>query len=118
MSSPTPPAVTKRWLPPAPLTPEINNALAKYDPVTRQLLFNRNLQTAAEAESFLNALPPVNDDPFQLAGLGEAVERLERAIAKRESIAVYGDYDTDGVTSTALLVQVLRALGAEVREWP
>ena len=115
MSSPQP--VTKRWLPPTPLTSEVNTALAQYDPVTRQLLFNRNLQTVTEAEDFLNARPPANDDPLQLAGLGDAVERLEHAIAKHDSIAVYGDYDTDGVTSTALLVQVLRALGADVREY-
>lgn len=114
---PSPQPATKRWLPPTPLTSEVNAALAQYDPVTRQLLFNRNLHTATEAEDFLNARPPANDDPLQLAGLGDAVERLEHAIAKHDSIAVYGDYDTDGVTSTALLVQVLRALGADAREY-
>lgn len=114
---PVPQPTPKRWLPPTPLTPEVNAALSQYDPVTRQLLFNRSIHTAAEADAFLNALPPANDDPLQLAGLGTAVERLEHAIAKHEPIAVYGDYDTDGVTSTALLVQVLKALGAEVREY-
>lgn len=107
----------KRWITASAITPEASKSLAAYDPVIRQLLFNRNVITATEADAYLNARPPANDDPLQLAGMGEALERIERAIAKHEPIAVYGDYDTDGVTSAALLVQVLRALGADVREY-
>lgn len=107
----------KRWLPASTIAPDADRALADYDPVLRQLLYNRNIRAAAEAEAYLNAKPPPNDDPLQLSGMGEAVERIERAIARRESIVIYGDYDTDGVTSTALMVQVLRALGADAREY-
>jgi single-stranded-DNA-specific exonuclease len=107
--------IPKRWLTDPTISPEAASQLAAYHPVIRQLLFNRNIHTAAEAETYLNARPPADDDPLQLAGMGEAIERIEAAIATREPIAVYGDYDTDGVTSTALLVQTLTALGAEVR---
>ncbi|HLB50518.1 MAG TPA: single-stranded-DNA-specific exonuclease RecJ [Anaerolineales bacterium] len=107
----------KRWLTAPTITPDADRALSAYDPIIRQLLFNRNIHTAAEADAYLNAKPLVDDDPLQLAGMGEAVERIERAIAKREPIAIYGDYDTDGVTATALLVQVLTALGADAREY-
>ena len=54
-------------------------------------------------------------DPYLLAGMGQAVARIRRAIEKREPICVYGDYDVDGVTATALLFRVLERLGAEVR---
>jgi single-stranded-DNA-specific exonuclease len=107
----------KRWLPAQPIAPEVDSVLSAYPSVVRQLLFNRNLNTAAEAESYLEARPPADDSPLRLAGMGEAVDRIEHAIAKRETIAVYGDYDTDGVTATALLVQTLLALGADVRPY-
>ncbi len=53
-------------------------------------------------------------DPFLLEGVAAAVARIRRALAGREPICVYGDYDVDGVTATALLVRVLEKLGAEV----
>jgi single-stranded-DNA-specific exonuclease len=117
MASPEQLQTKKRWITASTITPEVAAALSSYDPVLRQLLYNRNILTAQDAELFLNARPPLNDDPLQLAGLGEAVERLERAIAQHEPVAIYGDYDTDGVTSAALLVTVLRALGGDVREY-
>ncbi len=107
----------KRWLPLPAITPEIDSALDPYHPILRQLLFNRNLHTAAEADSFLNARPPADDDPFNITDMGVTVDRLEHAIHHHEPVAVYGDYDTDGVTATALLVQVLVALGADARPY-
>jgi len=53
-------------------------------------------------------------DPFLLAGMNEAVARIRRAVEGQESICIYGDYDVDGVTATALLVRVLERLGAKV----
>jgi single-stranded-DNA-specific exonuclease len=52
-------------------------------------------------------------DPFLLAGMNAAVARIRRAIESRESICIYGDYDVDGVTATALLFRVLERLGAK-----
>ena len=54
-------------------------------------------------------------DPFLLAGVAAAVARIRQALAGHEAICVYGDYDVDGVTATALLVRVLEKLGADVR---
>jgi single-stranded-DNA-specific exonuclease len=106
----------KRWIAAPPITPEVDRALAQYDPLVRQLLFNRNILTPADADSYFSAKTPFDDNPFQIAGMNEAVDRIERAIRSDESVAIYGDYDTDGVTATALLVQVLTALGS--REQP
>lgn len=53
-------------------------------------------------------------DPYLLAGMNEAVARIRRAVEAQESICIYGDYDVDGVTATALLFRVLERLGARV----
>jgi len=79
-----------------------------------RLLSARGVTTPDEARRFLT--PRLEDlhDPYRLAGMPEAVERIERAIARREPIVLYGDYDVDGVTSLVLLRKVLRQLGASV----
>src|SRR5262249_39804622 len=56
-------------------------------------------------------------DPFRMRGMPQAVSRIRRAIVKRELIVVYGDFDADGVTSTALLGTVLQRLGANVKPY-
>jgi single-stranded-DNA-specific exonuclease len=57
------------------------------------------------------------DNPFRLKGMNEAVTRLRQAIRQREPIAIYGDFDADGVTATALLVETLSALGAQTEPY-
>ncbi|AKJ64065.1 Single-stranded-DNA-specific exonuclease RecJ [Kiritimatiella glycovorans] len=66
------------------------------------------------AQSFLH--PRLRDlaDPFAYEGMHSAVERIERALRSGEKVAVFGDYDVDGLTATALLVRVLRRLGGRV----
>jgi single-stranded-DNA-specific exonuclease len=81
-----------------------------------QLLYNRGFREAQEVKDFLDHRWP-DDDPLTLKGMAEAVERLSQAIIKEEPIAVYGDYDADGVTATALMIQVLTALGAKARHY-
>ncbi len=82
-----------------------------FHPVMAQVLYNRGYTDPVAARRFLDAeMPDVN--PFKMAGMSQAVARIRRAIRQQEPIAVFGDFDTDGVTSTALLVQVLKALGA------
>jgi len=110
MPSPT----TKYWKPAPPLTEAARTALAAYPPVVAQLLFNRGFTDATLAEPFLAGELNQPDDPLLLSGLPETVDRLQHAIRAGERVAVYGDYDTDGVTATALLVQVLSVLGADV----
>jgi single-stranded-DNA-specific exonuclease len=83
-------------------------------PVTARLLCIRGLATPALARAFL--APSLSDlhDPFRLAGMRPAVDRVLGAIARREHIAIHGDYDVDGVTSTVILRRALELLGADV----
>jgi len=106
---------TKRWLIPPTLTPEADQALLKFPPELRQILFNRGYATDAEARAFLKAEAAFDTDPFQMTGMRAAVERICYALENHEPIAIYGDYDVDGVTSTALLVDTLNMFGAKVR---
>jgi single-stranded-DNA-specific exonuclease len=106
---------TKRWVVAPPITPQADQALAKFPPILKQIVFNRGLAADAEARAFLKAEPNANNDPFQLIGMHATVDRICFALEQDEPIAIYGDYDVDGVTATALLVQALGALGANVR---
>jgi single-stranded-DNA-specific exonuclease len=83
-------------------------------PITARLLAIRGLSDLDVARRFLS--PSLGDlhDPFRLAGMGQAVERILGAIARRERIAVHGDYDVDGVTSTVILRRALELAGADV----
>jgi len=99
------------------ISPEADAALSKFPPILRQVLFNRGYPDETEARAYLNARPNFNTDPFQMSGMREAIDRIQAAIQNRESIAVYGDYDVDGVTSTALLVETLTFFDATVREY-
>jgi single-stranded-DNA-specific exonuclease len=106
---------TKRWLIPPPISPEADSALTAFPPILRQILFNRGYATDAQARAFLKAEPGSNTDPLQMIGMQTAVDRIRHALEQHEPIAIYGDYDVDGVTATALLVSALRAFGADVR---
>ena len=107
------PSMGKRWLIPPVITPEADRALQAFPPVLRQILFNRGYATDAEARAFLKAEPDFDTDPFQMTDMEAAVERIRYALEQDEPIAIYGDYDVDGVTSTALLVDVLNACGGK-----
>jgi single-stranded-DNA-specific exonuclease len=104
-----------RWLIQPSLTPQAKEALAAFSPILSQILFNRGYASDAEARAFLRGKPAFDDSPWQLTGMEATVARIRRAIEQAEPIAIYGDYDVDGVTATALLVQALRALSADVR---
>ncbi len=81
-------------------------------PLIVQILYNRGFTAPQEVRDFLAHRWP-DDNPLRLKGMPQAVERLSQAIIKQEPIAVYGDYDADGVTATALMMQVLTALGGQ-----
>lgn len=80
-------------------------------PIIGQLLLNRGVQSAEEAATFCAASLDNLHDPFLLADMDAAVERLRQAISRREKILVFGDYDVDGISGTALLVHELNLLG-------
>ena len=107
--------IDKRWIIPPLITPEADSALAAFPPILRQILFNRGYATEPEARAYLNAKADFDTDPFQMTGMRTVVDRIRSALKNNESIAVYGDYDVDGVTATALLVQGLQILNADVR---
>src|SRR4051812_49282885 len=83
-------------------------------PVIARLLCLRGLGDAEQATRFLNPSLDHLHDPFRLADMDRAVDRLERALAQRERIAIHGDYDVDGITSTVILRRALEMLGGEV----
>ena len=78
-----------------------------------QLLINRDLRTSEQAQNFLFGKLASCHDPFLMKGMERAVERIKRAIGDKEKILVYGDYDVDGLTSMALISDILRKMGAD-----
>ncbi|MFH0909433.1 MAG: single-stranded-DNA-specific exonuclease RecJ [bacterium] len=89
-------------------------SLAIPDPAAR-VLVARGFADATAAERFLNPRLSEVSDPFLLPGLDKAIARTWQAIERGESIVIYGDYDVDGITSTALMIRVLTRLGAKVQ---
>jgi len=80
----------------------------------RQLLHSRGFGSREEMDDFLDPRLKQLTDPFLLPGMTAAVEEIHSAIVQKKKMVVFGDYDVDGVTSTALLVQVLSRLGGQV----
>ncbi len=83
-------------------------------PTIARLLCLRGLGDAELAARFLHPSLEHLHDPFRLADMDRAVPRLERAVAQRERIAIHGDYDVDGITSTVILRRALEMLGGDV----
>ncbi len=102
-----------RWslAPPQPLLAEKLAVQLKISPLLAQCLLNRGHSDPAAIEQFLSPRLKNLADPFLLPDMAVAVGRLLHAHAGKEPLVIFGDYDVDGVTSTALLVEVLRALG-------
>jgi len=78
---------------------------------TLQLLLARNIQSPQEIEKFFQSKYENLFSPFGLAGMREAIERIEKARKYKEAITIFGDYDADGLTSSALLKEVLEKIG-------
>ena len=102
-----------RWsvAPPQPLLAESLAATLRVSSLLTQCLLNRGISEAAAVENFLAPRLKNLADPFLLPNMDAAVQRLLLAREKNEPLVIFGDYDVDGVTSTALLTEVLRALG-------
>jgi single-stranded-DNA-specific exonuclease len=88
--------------------------VCEISPAAAAILRSRGYNTAEAIYGFFNPDAATLRDPFLLPDIEAAVERLQRAIEAKEAVLVFGDYDVDGVTSTALLVRALKALGANV----
>lgn len=105
--------MTKRWIiqPQAPqLQKNLSDAL-NIHPIIAQLLINRRITSLSQAKMFLSADMASLNNPFLLADMDRAVSRIEEAQKKGEKILIYGDYDVDGVTSSALLRRLFNSLG-------
>jgi single-stranded-DNA-specific exonuclease len=107
------PAVPKLWH----LVPHDRTAIERLagdlrvSPVVAQLLLNRDLKNPDAARRFLDAPLAGLHPPMSLPGVPEAVERLHQAVEARKKVCIYGDYDADGVTGTAILFGLLQQLG-------
>jgi single-stranded-DNA-specific exonuclease len=108
---------SKRWLVQSPRTDAADQELKEYPPIIRQILFNRGYGSSDAAKRYLRAEPDADTSPFKLMGMQETIERICKAMDQNEPIVIYGDYDVDGVTATALLVELLQSLGGNAREY-
>lgn len=106
----------KKWVIEPRIPPDVDRALGDFSPVMRQLLYNRNITTPEAAQEYLFAAGSLHD-PFLLTGMDMAVRRILQAVRTGEKIAIYGDYDVDGVTATGLLVEALGSIGADVQAY-
>lgn len=105
-----------RWTaaPPQPLLAGQLAARLSISPLLAQCLLNRELSEPSSIEQFLCPRLKNLADPFLLPDMDKAVDRLFHAHERKEPLVIFGDYDVDGVTSSALLVTVLRGLGWNV----
>lgn len=108
-----------RWalLPPQPLLAGRLAQDLKMSPLLAQCLLNRGLCEPSTIGNYLEPRLKHLSDPFLLPDMAIAVERLVQAHAKKEPLVIFGDYDVDGVTSSALLLEVLRTLGWTVHSY-
>jgi single-stranded-DNA-specific exonuclease len=105
-----------KWQIAPPARFEEPEKLVRYHPVLLQVLYNRGLARAGEISAFLGHSYRESRDPFDLADMDKAVERIRQAMDRDEVITVYGDFDADGVTATVLLVEALRGIGLDRRQ--
>ena len=84
---------------------------AGYPPLLSAALAARGIATVKAASDFLRCGPEALNDPFAFAGMDDAVRRIRLARDRHETVAVYGDYDVDGITAACLLTEYLRGIG-------
>lgn len=99
-----------RWAVAPPPPPSLLKAFPNIPPLVIKILYNRGAQTPSQIEAFIKGgEEPFN--PFKLKDMDKAVTRIRKAIKGREPIAIYGDFDVDGVAATAILLETIKALG-------
>ena len=119
VKEPSNPAPSPAWLPRAGAEAQTVQTLAAHlacPPAIARILVTRGIDTPAAAEAFLNPtlealLDDPANDPAQLLGMDAAVERILSAIRNAEPVLIYGDYDVDGTTATALLKTTIERIG-------
>ena len=107
-------ALGKRWVQASPTAGALDLARAlDLHPQIASLLWQRGYRDPDQVRAFLDPRLQSLGDPFQLTDLRRAAERILQAVAAREKTVIFGDYDVDGITSSALMWHVLRRLGAD-----
>jgi single-stranded-DNA-specific exonuclease len=86
-------------------------------PITAAVLVARGVRSCDDAAAILLDEGAVRPDPFLLPGMEPAIDRIHRAAVTGERVLVYGDYDVDGTSATALYVQFVNVLGLEINSW-
>lgn len=109
-------SVPQLWILKRRCPPQFIRRFSNLDPLLAQVLYARGINTPSKVNAFLN-VPKAPTNPFQMTGMNEAVARLQQALEKDERIVIYGDYDVDGVSATALLVSVLKDLGGKAKAY-
>ena len=110
----------KEWVLPRKLSDEEHQFVAglvanlKCPPQIAELLFRKGISSEEEIKHFFQPSMSKLHDPYLFAEMGKAVERIQKAIDSHERITIYGDYDVDGTTATALLYLGLKRIGAEI----
>jgi single-stranded-DNA-specific exonuclease len=108
-------ALGKRWVQASPTAEALELARTlDLHPQIASLLWQRGYRDAEQVRAFLDPRLQSLGDPFQLTDLRRAAERILQAVAEHEKTVIFGDYDVDGITSSALLWRILRRLGADV----
>ncbi len=108
---------TWRLLPPPPdgFYLDLSGAVGSAPgPLPSRLLYNREIRTDAAARSFLDPDLSSLSDPLDLPGVEQACSRILRSIRDREPIGIFGDFDVDGLTATAVMIETIRRLGGSV----
>lgn len=102
---------TRHWVLRPTLPASVLAQFPALSPLIVQLLHNRGVTDGDAMAAFLAATPPETADPLLMHGVAEAVARLGQAAVAQELVAIYGDFDADGVTASALLTEAFAALG-------
>jgi len=108
----------KRWVLRDPAPADFIASARDRSPIVATLLYQRDLRDQRSVDAFLSSdYKSGLHDPFLMKGMDAAARRVAKAIAEGEPIAVYGDFDTDGVTAVTLLMQAITAMGGEIRPY-
>jgi single-stranded-DNA-specific exonuclease len=102
------PFLTPEWIEPAAIPASTDLAAIHPNPLVARILFGRGITSAEEARAFADTRPAAPPSPWELPNMEEAVERITQALDTDETVAIFGDYDADGITSAVLLTRALR----------
>ncbi|MDX9986176.1 MAG: single-stranded-DNA-specific exonuclease RecJ, partial [Dehalococcoidales bacterium] len=88
-----------------------------FSPIVKQIFFNRGLEDSRSIAAFIEGGEALSHDPYLMPDIRQAISRIYQALLSGEKMAVYGDFDADGITGTVLLVQAIQKLGGAVHPY-